>query len=238
MRDATTTADDDARPISLVEAARLVDPRPGEIARHVVLLRAELAAGRLAGQRHGADGLHWTTTRRALAEYLARQRVTRSAAGREPRAGAARRGPSEPRRQAEAAVRDAWRAYFLAVMLARSPRQASWGFRAAVVAGQLAVVAAVAVLVWQAAAALVPPQLTSEQQAVVRWLEANAPDYRIEAWLPIGPGGESTDDAAEPAVEGTAVDVRYSYRGSRGRPIETLRRFTVQGGDVVSVESR
>lgn len=238
MRDATILGDDDAQPISLVEAARLVDPRPGEVARHVALLRAELAAGRLAGQRRGTDGLHWTTTRRALAEYLARQRVTRSAAGHDPRAGASRRGLSEPRRQAEAAVRDAWRAYFLAVMLARSPRQASWGFRAAVVAGQLAVVAAVAALVWQAALPFVPKQLTPDEQAVVRWLEANAPDYRIEAWLPIGPGGESTDDGGEPAAEGTAVDVRYSYRGSRGRPIATLRRFIVQGGDVVSVESR
>ncbi len=223
------------KPVSLVGAARLLcggpTPSDDQIARVFKLMKC----GVLPARDGGPDPMKWSTTESALAEFMAQRQLQRSAAkpGSQPTLSNDKDGgPSRSRQRDKSGplqqvYRDIWRDYFLAVILRRRTADRSPGFQRAVLAGQtlllLLLIGTVMVSLRQINS-LTP--LPMEHQAVERWIEAHTDDFAIERWIDNRPAADG---------EGRIVCVKYRYRKSSRRWIQTERTFRVVGETVVEI---
>jgi hypothetical protein len=125
------------------------------------------------------------------------------------------------------AYQQVFKDYFRALIFRRHIRQTSRRFQRAVVTGQaliLLLLATISTLSVRPLLRRAPPERTVVEQ----WLRRETKEFDIIKWYP----AELSADE-----EAITVRVQYRYRTSRGRTIHTDRRFVVQGGDVVSVDS-
>jgi hypothetical protein len=218
-----------SRRLSIDDAARLIYQTSRPSARQLSKVRHTVARGVLQGSLEG----NWVTTS-SVASYLA-ARVVKSSADRSRRSGrtdAGRDAPATSARIADMAdgelprvYRHILRDYFAAVLRRRQPTGTSRAYRAAVWAGQIAVVLfPVVVIVGAAVRVTAPPP---ERRAIERWIDADTRQYEILKWFP----------PERPRSGGVIVRVRYKYVGDSPKAIVTDRRFRVQEEDVTLLDS-
>lgn len=209
------TAQADRR-ISFRRAAEMIyrtsKPTPQQIQRV-----AELTAqGELSGDSRG-------TTADAVAAFITKISLQKQGSG-----GVARPGPRGQRQsdQMQHVYQETLKQYFLAVLLRRKVHNATRAFRRAVLAGQIALLAAVGLFVLLSIRTMFPP-MSPERTAAVNWIEENTERHRI---IKFHPTEFDNDGKAKLWVE-------YHYTTPQGRSVDTRREFTVAGGKVVSVNS-
>jgi hypothetical protein len=224
------------KPVSIVEAARLIYRTRSPSERQIRRVYQRMKAGLLEVHEYGGEPTEWTTTEQSLAEYLAtsmvKPRKPPPAAEAAQRAGdglgrRARRSTKDIReaRRLRDVYRGMWRDYFLAVLLRRRTAHRSTAFRRAVVAGQAAILVgliAVCAAAVRFAIEPVPPQ----RAAIDRWIDAITDRHEITRWHP----AQSAPDG-----RGVLVEVEYRYASGSPRTIHTRRTFRVVGDEVSEV---
>ncbi|MGE0608665.1 MAG: hypothetical protein AB7O62_16340 [Pirellulales bacterium] len=201
------------RVLSARDAASIIYNTPDPSEDQVNKVRVKLVRGVLRASGNG----RWTTTQQAVAEYLTGQAVGR--AGPSRRAAAIR--PSADNNALSGQYRRFLTDYFLALALRRRIAYRSHSFHRAALIGQILVVLAGMILVFQSYRAIVRVTTTPEQRAVLAWLDENVGRYQAVEWLP-----------AAPAAQGALVRVRYKYFQNR-KGIHTRREFIVRDGKVI-----
>jgi hypothetical protein len=197
--------DDKHRVITAREAASIIYNTPNPTSEQVGRVGLRIVRGVLRGSGKG-DG---TTTRAAVAEYLAAQATPRGA-------------KTDEDRQLSSAYRGVLKDYFLAVVARRKMTHRSKGFAEAVLIGQIFLLLAAAAALWFGSR-LVVEGIAPEHAAVHRWLDENVPSYhKVEQWGPVHPDEERG---------GNSLRVRYAYRESDGGKIITTERlFNIRDG--------
>lgn len=180
-------------------------------------VRAKLARGdlRASGKRR------WTTTQEGIAEHLAAQAIGQTRARQ--CAAAVRRSNGD--NGLSSYYRELIKDYFFAVALRRRIAYRSRSFHRAAVSGQVLLLLAGLLLVFQCYNAVDRATTTPDQQAVLGWLDANVEKYKAVEWLPV-----------VHVAEGVKVRVHYKYF-ENGKGIRTLRAFIVRDGRVTDSDA-
>jgi hypothetical protein len=218
------------RPVSIVEAARLIYRTPSPSERQIRRVYERMKAGLLAVRDCDGEPSGWTTTEQALAEYLAKSMVRRKPSPTGPLPGRAEKRRSDRRWRKEArearrlrdVYRGMWRDYFLAVLLRRRAAHRSAAFRRAVIVGQAAILGALLAACVATVRFTLAPAIP-EHAAIERWIDANTDRHQITRWHPAVPA---------PDRRGVLVEVEYRYASGSPRAIHTRRIFRVVGSQV------
>jgi hypothetical protein len=166
----------------------------------------------------------WTTTVPAVADYLTRVESARLDPRDRPTRGHATTSIDSAGTSVSQFYRGLIKDYFLAVLLKRQLHSRSQTFQRVVVASQ-AVVLLLGLLIIALAAAQVlkKPWVSPEQKIVEAWLSNKFQEVTLRNVSP---------HTSEP----NAVIAKYTYRDG-GRIIESKMKFTLSGGQVLSVDS-
>lgn len=220
--------------LSDVEAACAIYGTQHPTEQQIGQVRLRISRGVLDRSDNGG----WTTTSRAVADFLAKAAVHHRNRATSPAAAAGeaveheRRAALAARRVRDEAgldgfYRDLLRDYFLAVVLRRKTKRSSATFGRAVSIGQIAVLLLPIWLVYFGYRTVVALTAPPEHAAVLAWLEENAAAHKVAEWFSPVDYEEGT---------GRLIRVRYKYTGE-GSPkaILTDRLFVVADGRVVNV---
>lgn len=211
---------DNKRRLSLTEAAQLIFKTDAPTAEQVVKVRRLIAKGVMAGQNDG----HWSTSTKAVADYLATASLHRHAARN--RSQTDDEVPAFRKRNT-AEIRpiynDLMSDYVMAMLMRRDVRQRSANFRRTVLAGQLIVVAAIMLgCLWLAVGSAEVPK---ELPVVEAYLNKKHSWVQIEEWHPPTPGRDGF---------GNNIQVVYQVK-ERGKPKSVEAVFSVRGDVVMGI---
>jgi hypothetical protein len=216
------------KPVSLVEATRLIYGTAAPSERQIRRVYERMKSGALKVSAYGREPLEWTTSEHSLAEYLAagmlNRRKTSSAANdpsRPPGTPRFARATSRTRgaRKMRVLYNDILRDYVLAVMLRRRMAQRSATFRRAVLFGQITLLLSL-VAVFGSVLRFTSEPYLAERVAVERWIDENTQRHQITRWHPTQPAADGN---------GLIVEVEYRYVADSPRMIHTRRTFRVTG---------
>jgi len=209
--------------LSISQAVRLIFPTGTNAARQEQAVEHWLASGALVGQRSPRTG-EWVTTKAAVAEFLA------SEAARRAQIGVAARGGRNPvvgtgagklsARQVTTAqdlYQDAWREFFLSVLGRRSAKKQGERFQLAVLSAQVLIVVAIVVAGFLAVRG---NSLTTEQAAIVNWIDENMGPHEVTQWYPPAPGPDGV----------SCMRVQFAYYSVGSQRVQTDRTFRVFDG--------
>lgn len=216
----------DPRWFSYREAARLIygvrEPTPEQIAK----VAAKVSSGQLRGNRM-TDRVAADSVVRYIAgkteDHRLRdlsRRTTESAAGANP--------PVESLQVLRPIYREGLREYLAAVVRRRYAPGASAGFRRAVLAGQLALVALSVVVIccaWLMREGVPPERRVIEAQLDREVAEGKIGGYEIIAW-----------GLVEPRPDGAPLRVKFRYRSAGGKSVITDRVYRVQGDQASRID--
>ena len=228
MRDA------DALVLSDVEAARAMYGTKDPTEQQVNQVRLRIARGVLDRSSKGG----WTTTGRAVADFLAKAAVqkrdgqavspaaaAKAAVKQNQMAAAARRARDAG--NMDGFYRDLLRDYFLAVVRRRKTRRDSTTFDRAVLCGQILVLCLPILLVYSGYQQVIALTAPPEHAAVQAWLDENTASHKVVEWGAVVDYEEGT---------GRQLRVRYKYKGlGSNKSILTDRMFVVGDGRVIHV---
>lgn len=198
------------RPLTVEQAARIVYNTASPTREQVARIRDKIESGGIRRSLRG--GL--TTTRSALADYLAGRTSTS--------AGAARAAPRAANEPLPGFYRELLKEYFLAVLLRRKLERRSKLFAASVLAMQVAILLLpLGVFAWVYRGSLAAGWKSPERQAVERWLSEHYDEFEIHSLTNSAP---------------SAARVKFWYSAKGSKRIESDRIFTISGDRVVSVD--
>lgn len=227
------------RPISMIDAARLIFRTRTPSDKQVHRIYQLMKAGALTVRNFAGPPLKWTTTEAAVADFLAAGQVHRTLghpaveAAKKRAALQATESPTQlPANYEEESVKlrgvyqSIWRDYFLAVMLRRRTAHRSRTFQRAVVAGQVILLLTMIVTFiggFRYTFLPAPP----EHLAIEHWIELNTDEFHVSKWHPTVPASDG---------DGSVVRVEYRYQKESQRWIYTDRTFRVCGDEVTEIE--
>lgn len=223
------------RRLSIADAARLLYRTDAPSDQQIGRVYERMKAGAIRVHDTSAAPRHWTTTEKALADYVAVEMVKRQDAVNpvavakprgEPLASRTRGAAQSDRARDAKTLKDAyhniWRDAFLAVLLRRRMAHRSARFHHGVVVCQIALLIGLIGIALGAIRLTMRP-IAPEHMAIERWIEQATDTYSVTRWHP-------TQTAAD--GQGVTVEVEYRYTKQSRKPINTRRTFRVIGDSV------
>jgi len=207
-------------PLTAAQAAQMIFRNRRPAPAQVAAVQQLIDEGKLPGTKG-------RTTAVAVADYIAAHVCRKSSDKSSPPANA----PSLAARQGETlqpVYREVVSDFVLAVLFRRRRSGRGRTFARLVTATQVALLFVVGLAVIFALRSTLPATHTPEQAAVHRWLAEHTQRYEIRQWNPPQPN---------PDGPGAWVQVKYKYFLKKRGSIETERRFLIEAGRVVSIES-
>lgn len=219
----------DGRPLSIAQAAKIIFHTDSPTDQHIGRVYQRMKAGAIRVHDRARAPRDWTTTERAVADFLASESMRHThphSARQRPSQGSSAANHNAIGRPVMSGVyRSILTEYFLALMLRQRMHHRSLAFRRAVVAGQVLLLSAsLAIIVSTIRWASVPS--APERIAVEKHLRLNNDRCWITRWYPSQP---SADDHS------VLVEVEYRYTHDSPRVISTRRQFQYDGHTVREV---
>lgn len=230
--------------LSIVEAARLLYRTDAPSDQQMWRVFERMKAGAIRVIDRQSAPRDWTTTERALADYVAAEMVKRHGGGTiaeaktivstkptrpvaQGKQTAHRLPPSrtpsgQDSQNLQQVYHSIWRDAFLAVLLRRRIAHRSATFHRWALAGQILLLIALP----GTAAGLVrttTERAPPEHAAIERWIEANTDFYDVQQFCPGRPSPDGT---------GTIIEVEYRYTKDSRRVITTRRTLLVVDDEV------
>jgi hypothetical protein len=211
--------------IRVEHAARLIFRRRTVDDTHRRQVVQWLTRGEIRGELHGKT---WYTTEHDVAEWIVQKTIPDQQEESPEVTGQPVASRAIPQSELVRIYRESLTDYLLGVFLRRRKRDATLGWRRAVLVGQTTFVALVALSLLVMVVQFVQPAPV-EQRAIERWLAQNYTEgYAVVS---------ISDPLSSSSEQRQVIPVTFSYKSRNRGKIQTVQYFVLQDEEVISVDS-